>query len=103
MGRAEVIEQWIKVLEKTEETLMNLEASEDALHGNIFLETKGTVDERKAKTNSDPRLIELRKAIALAKTENNKARRMHELTLRAGDWEYGTFKIEESAIRRQGV
>lgn len=101
--RAEVIESWILVLEKTEETLMNLEASEDALWGNIYLETHGTVEERKAKTNSDARMINLRKAITEAKREHNKAKRMYDLVVKCGDWEYGTFKIEETVIKRQGA
>lgn len=99
--RAEIIEQWITTLEKAEEIFLNLEASEDALHGEIFLEQAGTVDERKAKTNSDPRMKTLRLNIAQARRELNKARRMHELAMRAGDWEYGTFKIEENVIKRQ--
>lgn len=103
MERAEVIEAWIEVLEKTEETLMNLEASEDAMYGEIYLATNGTVDERKSRTNSDKRMVDLRRAIGIAKKENNKAKRMHELALRAGDWEYGTFKIVDAAIKRQSA
>lgn len=99
--RAEIIEQWIVELDKAEETFMNLEASEDALHGEIYLEQTGTVEERKAKTNSDPRMKELKKNISLARRNLNRAKRMYELALKAGDWEYGTIKITEDVIKRQ--
>jgi hypothetical protein len=100
-SRAEVIEAWINEIDKAEEVFMNLEASEDALFGEIYLETKGTVDERKAKTNSDPRMKALRASIAEAKKNLGRAKRMHELALKAGDWEYGTLKTEEAVVRRQ--
>lgn len=100
--RAEVIAQWIDELERAEETFMNLEASEDAVWSDVFLEQKeGSVEERKAKTNADARVRELRKSIAVAKRVVSKTKRMYDLALKAGDWEYGTIKYTEDQIRRQ--
>lgn len=99
--RAEIIEQWILTLDRAEEILFNLEASEDAVYGEIFLKQDGSNDIRKAKANADPQMRELRQNIASAKRAVLKAKRMYDLALKAGDWEYGTFKTEENIVRRQ--
>lgn len=102
--RVDIIVEWVEALDKAEETFLNLEASEEALWANVFLEqSEGSVETKKAKTNSDPRIVQLREAIAIARRAVNKAKRMHEVALKAGDWEYGTLKHTESAIKRQGA
>src|ERR1044072_6898981 len=93
--QAQKIDQWIEALERAEEQFMNLEGSEDALWGEIFLEKEGSVEVRKALTNSDPRMKTHRMGMAEARVKMLRARRKFELARSAGDWEYGTFKIEE--------
>lgn len=100
--QAQKIDYWIEQLSDAEEKFFNLEASTDALWGEIFLEYKeGSVEQRKALTNSDKRMKTHNAGLAEAKKLMLRARRKYELAKSAGDWEYGTFKIEESAIRRQ--
>lgn len=103
--RAQKIEKWIEELEPAEELLMNLESSEEAVWGELFLATKGlgSVEDRKAMTNSNPKMVELGKAINSAKVKVLRLRRMHSLAEKAGDWEYGTLKRIEGAIKRQGA
>lgn len=100
--KVDIIVEWVEALDRAEEIFMNLEASEEALWATVFLEQKeGSIETKKALTNKDPRVVQLREAIAQAKRAVLKAKRMHEVALKAGDWEYGTLKRTEEIIRRQ--
>lgn len=98
------IKNLIEKLAAAEEILFNLECSEDAVWGAVFLETKGhgPVEDRKAMANTHANVKELRAALGLAKKEVLRLRRLYALAEKAGDWEYGTYKIEEQLIKREG-
>lgn len=101
--RADVIAQWIEELTEIEEKLIDIEASEDALFGDLFLEAEGPIEERKAKAKSHPKMKALKAGYTQAKIRHNRAKRYLDLAMKAGDWEYGSMKNEENAIKKRGA
>lgn len=95
------IENRIEDLQEAEEVLLNLEASEKTIYANLFLKAEGkNIDERKSKVETNQEYIDFKKGLAVAKVKVNRLKRLYDLSLRAGDWEYGTYKIESEAIKK---
>ena len=91
----------IDVVRKAEELLFNLEASEKALFGKLFLGFDGkTVQERESKAYSSEVWKEFKRGLAAAKAKHNYEKRMLELKVKAYEAVYLQYKIDNDYLRR---
>ncbi len=100
--RLKRLEGQINFLRQVEEKFFELEAHKKSLAAELFLASKGkNVAEREALAYASQQWKDF--AIGLARSESsyNNEKRRYELQLKAYDAEHLTFKIEESAIKRQ--
>jgi hypothetical protein len=101
---SERLKKWherIESLTETEATYLRLEASEKTLFSQLFLEAEGTsVAEREAKAYSSPEWTDFKRGLAEAKSAYNSEKRKLELSVKAYESEYLTYKLESEAVRR---
>lgn len=103
-ARLRKLEAQILKMREAESVFHKLEAHSDVLFSQLFDKLKqGSIAEREAKVYASQDWIDFAAGLAQSKTDYNHERRMHELQLKAFDSEYITYKVEESAIRRQGA
>lgn len=91
----------IEDLAIAEELSLNLSASEKSQFSILFLETSGTVDERKSKVYSAEIWSAFQKQKVVAEVNTAKLKRLLELNFKALDCEYLEVKTEGLAIRGQ--
>jgi hypothetical protein len=96
------ISHQIDRLKAVEEPWLNLKASKESEFGLLYLSTTGSVAEREAKVYTSSEWTDFSKALVQAEVQFNRERRMLDLQLKAYDAEHLSFKIDHSAIARQG-
>ncbi len=96
------IEKQIKRLKSSEEKFLTLEASKKTKYAIAYLTTSGTVAERESTVYCSPDWMAFSSALVTAEVEFNFEKRRLEHHMKCYDGEHLSFKIEGSAITRQG-
>lgn len=102
-GRLRKIEEQIEKLKPIERRFLYLDAHREAMQSQIFLKTDGkTVKEREAKALASEDWTNFTEGWVESKSEYNHEKRLLELKLKAFDATYLSYKVDGTAIRRQG-
>jgi len=89
------------LLAAIERECFQLEATEKALEGRLFLQAMGkTVEERKAQAYASTDWQDFKTGLATARAHYHNHRRLLELRIKAYEAEYCTYKIEAEMIHK---